>query len=652
MVDSKEKIICKNCSKEYIYLASFNKHVNKCHSKKNSFKPRPAKKYIQKFNTPFIEKTNWIPEFSFSDDFFDTSFNEEIIPSGTETYLDQLEKFCFENKNDLNVLHLNINSVFLKIDAIHDILNSNSFDIIFLNETKLDKTVPDSYLSHMKYTLHRRDRDFTGTCLGRNGGGLLIFIRKTYIHTLEVCSQMEAMLLRVTHNKCVSNFLACYKSPSLKNVEFIEFLDAKVSTIDLSEPIFIIGDLNMDLNSVNGKLLQNFILDFNFQNFIYEPTRTQAKIMKRNTLVHNSSTLLDVMIHNKSLISSTVVIDCPFSDHKFIAGSIKLDKQKPNECVTKARNLSEKNLNLLSNILANKDFSQMDKLNSCDDKWLFLKNSILLELDKVCPLKKITMKSETKCPWFDLELTKAKTARDTLYAIFAKSKSDHDRNRYKEARINFQYLNRSKIKQYFEKKGINDFKNSRRFWKFYKSSIKLRSDKTGNDAPNLIIQDNEMVSEPMEIASLFNNFFTSIESVSLSRKDESIEFIESHINSLKTKGLLKTSINGFSFKRVDVSEVEKLFRDLSTSSSPGISGIHPKILKLIPDILLPIFTELFNYCISTNSIPKEWKLAVVTPLYKNKGKRSDLNNYRGISILSPISKIFEKLLSHQITDYF
>ncbi len=42
----------------------------------------------------------------------------------------------------------------------------------------------------------------------------------------------------------------------------------------------------------------------------------------------------------------------------------------------------------------------------------------------------------------------------------------------------------------------------------------------------------------------------------------------------------------------------------------------------------------------------------MTPIYKNKGSKSDLNNYRGISVLSPLAKIFEKLLAAQINDYF
>ena len=52
-----------------------------------------------------------------------------------------------------------------------------------------------------------------------------------------------------------------------------------------------------------------------------------------------------------------------------------------------------------------------------------------------------------------------------------------------------------------------------------------------------------------------------------------------------------------------------------------------------------------------NRFPIEWKSAIVTPLYKNKGAKSDFNNYRGISVLPPIAKIFEKILAMQISIY-
>ena len=51
-------------------------------------------------------------------------------------------------------------------------------------------------------------------------------------------------------------------------------------------------------------------------------------------------------------------------------------------------------------------------------------------------------------------------------------------------------------------------------------------------------------------------------------------------------------------------------------------------------------------------IPNEWKFAVVTPLYKGKGEYSEFNSYRGISVLLPLAKIFERVLQYQILDYF
>jgi len=52
--------------------------------------------------------------------------------------------------------------------------------------------------------------------------------------------------------------------------------------------------------------------------------------------------------------------------------------------------------------------------------------------------------------------------------------------------------------------------------------------------------------------------------------------------------------------------------------------------------------------LKTNVLPNDWKCALVTPLYKSKGSKPDCNNYRGISVLSPIAKLFEIVLSRQL----
>ncbi len=91
--------------------------------------------------------------------------------------------------------------------------------------------------------------------------------------------------------------------------------------------------------------------------------------------------------------------------------------------------------------------------------------------------------------------------------------------------------------------------------------------------------------------------------------------------------------------------------NLSTTSGPGASGISSILLKASADQLTPVIKNLLNTCIETNEIPDEWKLGLVTPIFKNKGSNEDMNNYRGITVISPISKLFEKILAAQIIAY-
>ena len=99
---------------------------------------------------------------------------------------------------------------------------------------------------------------------------------------------------------------------------------------------------------------------------------------------------------------------------------------------------------------------------------------------------------------------------------------------------------------------------------------------------------------------------------------------------------------------ITYSEVEYQIRNLDVSTGGGISGLPTKLFKQLHHKICSIIANLFNQCITENSIPEKWKTAVVTPLYKNNGSMDDMNNYRGISVLPPIGKMFEKLLADQI----
>ena len=73
--------------------------------------------------------------------------------------------------NQFGILHLNVASLISKMDEIKEILNLRLFDIICLNETKIDSNTPNGFLSSKYYKCIRRDRT-------SNGGGILVYIKK------------------------------------------------------------------------------------------------------------------------------------------------------------------------------------------------------------------------------------------------------------------------------------------------------------------------------------------------------------------------------------------------------------------------------------------------------------------------------------------
>ena len=91
---------------------------------------------------------------------------------------------------------------------------------------------------------------------------------------------------------------------------------------------------------------------------------------------------------------------------------------------------------------------------------------------------------------------------------------------------------------------------------------------------------------------------------------------------------------------------------MSIRSSGGVTDIPVRVLKAARLQLATILKEIFDLAVSTDEIPDEWKFAVITPLYKNKDDKDDLNNSRGIAVLPPIAKVFERLIAKQIRANF
>ena len=97
--------------------------------------------------------------------------------------------------------------------------------------------------------------------------------------------------------------------------------------------------------------------------------------------------------------------------------------------------------------------------------------------------------------------------------------------------------------------------------------------------------------------------------------------------------------------------VRKVVMNLDLSKASGPDCIPVVFLKNCELELSYILAELFNKCLKESCFPDYWKVSSVVPVIKNIGERSTAKNYRHVSLLSVISKVFRKLVNNRIVDH-
>ena len=97
--------------------------------------------------------------------------------------------------------------------------------------------------------------------------------------------------------------------------------------------------------------------------------------------------------------------------------------------------------------------------------------------------------------------------------------------------------------------------------------------------------------------------------------------------------------------------VRKVIMNLYLSKVSGPDCIPVVVLKNCELELSYILAELFNKCLKESCFPDCWKVSSVVPVFKNVGERSTAKNYHPVSLLSVVSKVFEKLVNNRIVDH-
>ena len=208
---------------------------------------------------------------------------------------------------------------------------------------------------------------------------------------------------------------------------------------------------------------------------------------------------------------------------------------------------------------------------------------------------------------------------------------------------------------YFKNLNVNDLSDNRKVWKTIKPYF---SNKGLNSKKLLLKEKGNLVSAEKELATIMNNFYINIAKDLELKKDSKgklnnlediLKAYESRLSIEKIKKAIKTT-EKFSFHNLKDDEVQKIIMNLDGSKATPVGDIPTDMLKQAIDIHLLIKTQIIIMSIDNNCYPEDLKLAEVSPVFK---KKDDLNkeNYRPISVLSHVSKVFERVMYQQIEDF-
>jgi hypothetical protein len=546
-------------------------------------------------------------------------------------------------------LHLNISSISKHFDNFQIFLHSleHHFKVIAISESRIVKS-----LSQVNFDIE--GYHFYSTPTEARAGGTMLFISNTISsiprNDLNELVYRSKLLESTFAEICLpkqSNLIvgSIYKHPSLLISEFDQhYLSPLLDKISKeNKTIILLGDFNINLlNTISDENISNFLDSLGNHLILPQITLPTRVTPSSKTLIDNIFT--SPIKFEKVSGNLTTGISDHLPQFLLIKKSFKSSSQESFSRDWKNFDQEHFLLDFMST-----DWHQiLDVTRGNPDlsfDSFFDKLSGLL--DTHVPSRKLTRKQAKfkQKPWVTSAIKKSMYKRDKILQKFLKAKDATVKinlhSQYKTYRNSIVNLIRVSKQNYFSHYFLQNSKNSRMIWKGVNEYL---NNKKQNKVNNISLKiNNETISDPAKTVNIFNNFFTSI-------ADDIRKNIPKALNDYK-KYLKNPLQNSFYFHPVTIIEMINTIKSIKPNKSCGPYSIPFDILNLLLFDIATILTKIINLTFETGVFPSSLKLVKVIPIFKNKGSSLQFNNYRPISLLSNIDKIFEKLVHSRLISF-
>jgi hypothetical protein len=535
---------------------------------------------------------------------------------------------------EYKIYYQNVRGLRTKTDIFFRNLLASNLKIVALTETNLQPYINSSELFPQSFNVYRSDRCLRTMGMS-GGGGVLVALSNDYIsyrvNDLDFSySGIDCVWVKIKKDKGGMLYLgAVYIRPRSSLEAYQLFFDSLLK-LNLSENdnVIIVGDFNLNVFEKNYDLSSgdNLCKELLFFLDIHD-------FKLKNNILNFQSKTLDLVITN---VGNTEVFraDDPLVQEDVYHPELEacLVITAPHYC--KVDSSSSVNLGYafhradflkLYQSLREVDWSQLYLCSDIDIAVDIFYNIIYKVLDQTCPKKKI--KKSSYPHWFTYSIIKKLKLKEKFHKRFKKYGCNDDYLKFKELRkivkneINLSYSN------YIANVEMSIQADSRSFWQFVNSKK--------NDFGKLLVMNHHgmELNGVEDIVDAFKSYFSSVYSLYVTEPtvEEALE------------GAAMLGVSTLSLDRVTEQDVLLAIKSLKSSPTAGPDLLPQYFFKGCSELLVTPLTFLFNLSLKQGIFPDKWKLSKVIPIFKS-GQRNLISNYRPISIISVVAKIFEVII--------
>ena len=563
-------------------------------------------------------------------------------------------------------MHLNIRSLRNKVIEVKHLVKEHSPHIFGISEAELWK----DKINEIELKVPGYNILFPKSWSKYGYARILVYVKKTFncvqVEDLQNDSVQSIWLKGGFRNSKNIFFCHAYRehlsreSSTVQQDYLLSFLNQWESATyygGTTEPheVHISADMNIDVNNGRwlqpdyplltlSRLIKNVCHVSNFHQLVNDITRVQYNGAARTM---ESSCLDHIYTNAKFRCSAPNVIPFGNSDHDLLK-YIRYSKIS----TPSARVICKRSYKSFDRVAFLHDISLVDwydvyRCTDVDSATEIFTNKFKFILDSHAPWVRF-QERKNYTPWLTEETRNIMKERDqwkltakNLAALPNCQAQQQAWDKYKKLRNSVNNRKRYEENLYKAEQISEVADCPATLWKTAKSFMGWKS----QNSPQQIKVNDTLLTSPRKIAQCMNEYF--INKVVTIRSN----MTNAPVPLVKLKELMQGKNCRMQLKHVSLSKVKRILKSLSNSRSTGIDELDNFSIKLAADFVVHPIHHIVCLSIIQSKFPESWKSSKVLPLHK-KGERLDRKNYRPVSILSPVSKVLEKVIYEQIYSYF